>query len=122
MDGFTVTNANRFLETGHLDNGRLEAKIDSNRIGNGSNIDSGISQTETTGAASFADTLKEAVMTVNEAQKKSDKAMQDLATGKTDNIAEVMITAEKADIALKLMVQMRNKIIDAYQEVMKMQV
>ncbi len=48
--------------------------------------------------------------------------MQNLATGKTDNVADVMIAAEKADIALKVMVQVRNKIIDAYQEVMKMQV
>ena len=61
-------------------------------------------------------------MNVNEAQKNSDKAIQALATGKTDNVAEVMIATEKADIALKLMVQVRNKIIDAYQEVMKMQV
>ncbi|AFY02997.1 hypothetical protein Bdt_3322 [Bdellovibrio bacteriovorus str. Tiberius] len=59
---------------------------------------------------------------MNEMQKASDKAMQNLATGKTDNVADVMIAAEKADIALKVMVQVRNKIIDAYQEVMKMQV
>ncbi|MNT43876.1 Flagellar hook-basal body complex protein FliE [compost metagenome] len=71
---------------------------------------------------SFADTLKDAVGNVNELQKTSDKQMQALATGKTDNVADVMIAAEKADIALKVMVQVRNKIIDAYQEVMKMQV
>jgi flagellar hook-basal body complex protein FliE len=55
-------------------------------------------------------------------QKDSDKKMEDLATGKNHNIAEVMISAEKADISLKLMVQVRNKIIEAYQEIMKMQV
>ena len=71
---------------------------------------------------SFADTLKDAVGSVNEMQKASDKAIQNLATGKTDNVAEVMIASEKADIAFKVMVQVRNKIIDAYQEVMKMQV
>jgi flagellar hook-basal body complex protein FliE len=37
-------------------------------------------------------------------------------------VADVMITAEKADVALKLMVSVRNKIIEAYQEIMKMQV
>jgi flagellar hook-basal body complex protein FliE len=114
MDGFTVTNGNRFLETGRLDTGRINSGE--------SKIDSSSSQIETTGSGSFADTLKEAVMNVNEAQKNSDKAIQALATGKTDNVAEVMIATEKADIALKLMVQVRNKIIDAYQEVMKMQV
>ena len=48
--------------------------------------------------------------------------MEKLATGETKNIPEVMVAAEKADIALKLMVQVRNKMIDAYQEIMKMQV
>jgi flagellar hook-basal body complex protein FliE len=55
-------------------------------------------------------------------QKSSDDKIQQLATGKTDDIAGVMITAEKADIALRTMVQVRNKIIDAYQEIMRMQV
>ena len=68
-----------------------------------------------TGGAGF-------IGSVNELQKSSDKAIQNLATGRTDNIAEVMIASEKADIALRLMVQVRNKIIDAYQEIMKMQV
>lgn len=71
---------------------------------------------------SFADTLKKAVDGVNDIQKQSDKAMADLATGRTDNVADVMITAEKADIALRVMTQVRNKIIDAYNEIMKMQV
>ena len=70
----------------------------------------------------FDKTLKDAIDKVNELQIKADKAAQDLATGRTDNIAEVMIAAEKADIALRLMMQVRNKMIDAYQEIMKMQV
>ena len=48
--------------------------------------------------------------------------MQQLATGENKNIPDVMLAVEKADIAMKLMVQVRNKIIEAYQEVMKMQV
>lgn len=71
---------------------------------------------------SFADSLKKAVNTVDALQKDADVKMQELATGKSQNIHETMIAAEKADIALKLMVQVRNKIIDAYQEIMKMQV
>jgi flagellar hook-basal body complex protein FliE len=112
MDGFTVSNANKFLDTGRLNStgDRQSLQIDKT---NGS---------AATAGASFAETLNQAVGSVNEMQKTADKAMQDLATGKTDNIADVMIAAEKADIALKVMVQVRNKIIDAYQEVMKMQV
>lgn len=71
---------------------------------------------------SFADVLKDSIQAVDQLQKKSDHLMQELATGKTGNVSEVMIAAEQADIALKLMVQVRNKMIDAYQEIMKMQV
>lgn len=74
------------------------------------------------GEKSFAQTLKDAVSEVNQLQKVSDIKSQELATGKTQNISEVMIAAEKADISLRLMVQVRNKIIEAYQEMMKMQV
>lgn len=75
-----------------------------------------------TDGGSFQDTLGEAIQKVNDLQLKADKAAQDLATGRTDNIADVMIAAEKADIALRLMMQVRNKMIDSYQEIMKMQV
>ncbi len=107
MDGFTISNANRFLETGSLDNKIIKADPSS------SSKDAG---------PSFADTLKEAVGNVNQLHLDSDKKMQELSTGKTDDIAGVMLAAEKADIALRVMVQVRNKIIDAYQEIMKMQV
>ncbi|AHI07023.1 hypothetical protein BDW_12615 [Bdellovibrio bacteriovorus W] len=111
MEGFTVSNANRFIDTGMV------------RDSKSLSIEGPSSVGSTSGAGkSFADTLKDAVGNVNEMQKQSDVSMQNLATGKTDNVADVMIAAEKADIALKVMVQVRNKIIDAYQEVMKMQV
>ena len=120
MDGFTVSNANRFLETGRLPGDQKSiSSSSSSRDGMGSIAGTG-SASET--QKSFADTLNDAIQNVNELQKSSDKAMQNLATGRTDNVAEVMIASEKADIALKLMVQVRNKIIDAYQEIMKMQV
>lgn len=80
------------------------------------------SVSEKNSGASFSDTLKDAIQSVNQLQKDSDVKTQNLATGKSENLHETMIAAEKADIALRLMVQVRNKIIDAYQEVMKMQV
>ncbi|MGE5087463.1 MAG: flagellar hook-basal body complex protein FliE [Bacillota bacterium] len=111
MEGFTVSNANRFLETGNIrDSKSLSVE----------GVSSSSSSAES--GKSFADTLKEAVTSVNELQKSSDKFAQNVATGKTDDVAGAMIAAEKADIALRVMVQVRNKIIDAYQEVMKMQV
>lgn len=106
MDGLTISNANRFLETGSLDNKSVKIETPS---------------TQNAGP-SFADTLKEAVNNVNQLSLDADKKAQELATGKTDDIAGVMIATEKADVALRAMVQVRNKIIDAYQEIMKMQV
>lgn len=111
MEGFTVSNANRFLDTGNIRDSKSLSVEGSSSISSSS--ESG---------KSFADTLKEAVTSVNELQKSSDKFAQNVATGKTDDVAGAMIAAEKADIALRVMVQVRNKIIDAYQEVMKMQV
>ena len=115
MDGFTVSRANRFLETGSLDNKSMKINDGSSQVGS-------LGSSSPASGKSFADTLQDAVGKVNEMQLTAEKGAQDLATGRTDNIADVMIMTEKADIALKLMMQVRNKIIDAYQEVMKMQV
>ena len=74
------------------------------------------------GAASFADTLTESLGKVNDLQKEADKAIEEFATGKTRNIHETMIAVNKADIAFRLTMQVRNKIVEAYQEVMRTQV
>jgi flagellar hook-basal body complex protein FliE len=71
---------------------------------------------------SFGDTLTKAIGKVNELKKDSDLSIEKFITGQENNIHNVMIKAEKAEVAMKLMIKVRNKIIDAYQEVMKMQV
>jgi flagellar hook-basal body complex protein FliE len=70
---------------------------------------------------SFAETLKNSIEEVNRLQKEADKAIQHLAVGKGKGIHETMIALEKADISFQMMMQIRNKIIEAYQDVMKMQ-
>jgi flagellar hook-basal body complex protein FliE len=114
MDGLTISNSNALLERGQTMKEIRDSKI--------SVPPPATPGTSETGSKSFADTLKEAVNNVNTQQQEADKKMQDLAVGKNQDIADVMITAEKADISLKLMTSVRNKIIEAYQEVMKMQV
>jgi flagellar hook-basal body complex protein FliE len=74
------------------------------------------------GGTTFGETLKDAIHKVNDLQQTADVKMQQLATGETTDIADVKIAAEKADIALRLMTSVRNKMIDAYNEIMKMQV
>jgi len=120
MDGFTVSSANKWLNAGGIRDSKSSSYSDG--IPTLGQPIGGENNSATSTQKSFAATLNEAIGSVNEMQKTSDKAAQDLATGRTDNVADVMIATEKADIALKLMVQVRNKIIDAYQEVMKMQV
>ncbi len=111
MDGLSIRNSQRLLDTGKTVS---ELRADQFKVNK--------PQVNAKDSTSFADTLNEAIMEVNTLQKVADKKMQDLATGKNTNIAEVMTATEKADIALRLMTKVRNKIIDAYQEVMKMQV
>lgn len=110
MDGLTIRQSQNLIDTG-----KTSSELRSDQM----QPQKGVGGTD---GKSFADTLKDAVNTVNTLQKDSDRKMQELATGKSTNIPEVMMAAEKADIALRMMVQMRNKIIEAYQEVMKMQV
>ncbi|MBL7545583.1 MAG: flagellar hook-basal body complex protein FliE [Bdellovibrionaceae bacterium] len=123
MDGgFTIKNSNQFLNnSNYLDQRSMNVTPPTAEKISGINGTVSPTQTSEPGK-SFAATLSEAIKGVNELQKSSDKAAQDLATGRTDNVAEVMLAAEKADVALKVMVQVRNKIIDAYNEIMKMQV
>ncbi|MBN1114106.1 MAG: flagellar hook-basal body complex protein FliE [Oligoflexia bacterium] len=71
---------------------------------------------------SFTEMLSDSVKKVEDLQREADKAMINLATGKTEDIHETMIAVNKAEIAFQLMTQIRNKAIEAYKEIMKMQV
>lgn len=71
---------------------------------------------------SFSSILKDAIGEVNTLQQQSAAASMNLATGKLEDISQVTIAAEKASIALQLTMQVRNKVVDAYQEVMRMSV
>jgi flagellar hook-basal body complex protein FliE len=70
----------------------------------------------------FSDILAKSFETVNEQQHEADTAVRELVSGRTKNIHETMLTIERADASLKLAMQVRNKILDAYREVMRMQV
>ena len=72
--------------------------------------------------ANFADSLKGAIENLNTVQGESDKMTEALAAGKTQDLHNVMITAQKASITLETTVQIQQKVIDAYNEVMRMQI
>ncbi len=69
--------------------------------------------------ASFLDSLKNAIAETNELQKSADAAAKNFAAGK-GSLHETLIAMEKADLALRTITSVRGKLIDAYQEVMKM--
>ena len=70
----------------------------------------------------FTDMFANAISETNKKQVEADRAIEKLSSGEDKNIHEAMITLEEADISVRLLVQMRNKIIEAYQEIMRMQV
>jgi len=78
---------------------------------------------EVTGAEhNFANMLTEIVGEVETQQQAADKAVQQLHAGGAKNLHEAMIAMEQADISIRFMVQVRNKALEAYQEIMRMQV
>jgi len=70
----------------------------------------------------FGSILKTSIAEVNRLQADADNAINALATGKTDNFAEVMTAVNKADLAFKTLLQIRNKLLDAYNEVRQMRI
>ena len=74
------------------------------------------------GNKNFGEFLTQALGEVNKLENDSAKATFDLAAGKLQDVSQVTIATEKATIAMQLTMQVRNKMIDAYQEVMRMQV
>ena len=70
----------------------------------------------------FEDLLLDFVADVNGDLKEAAKAQDALLKGKVDNMVELMTTIEKADISLRFATELRNKALEAYQEIMRMQV
>ena len=70
----------------------------------------------------FGDMLKNMVNDTNQAQVNGDKAVEQLQAGDAQHLHEVMISAEEAEISLKMLVQMRNKALTAYEEIMRLQI
>ncbi len=72
--------------------------------------------------AGFGDILSSTISKVNQSQIVGDEAIVKLESGKAEHLHEVMIAVEEADISLRMLVQMRNKALSAYEEIMRMQI
>ena len=74
------------------------------------------------GAGGFMDSLKAAIGKVNDAQLQGGQAVDALLTGQTQDIHRTMVALEQANVSFQLMMQIRNKLVTAYEEIQHMQV
>ncbi len=95
-------------------------------IGSINSIVSGITSInasdEKTEGVRFGDILMNALNEVSQLEHESDALTEDFIAGRTDNIHQVLIASQKASISLSLVMEVRNKVLEAYQEIMRMQV
>jgi len=70
----------------------------------------------------FGTLLKDAISTVNDLSKQSEKEVQKIITGETDDLHTAVVAMQRADVSFQMMMQVRNKIVQAYQEVLRMPV
>ncbi len=71
---------------------------------------------------SFEDVLKEEIQETNDLMQKAEKAEADIATGEVQDLAAASITIQKAEMKMKMMLEVRNKAINAYKELLKTQI
>ncbi len=72
------------------------------------------------GAPSFKDTLSGFMSDVNSLQSKADESIEKMAAGEINDVHQVMNASEEAKVAFNMMMEIRNKVMEAYQEVMRM--
>jgi len=73
-------------------------------------------------SSSFAETLKSAIQDVNSLQVQAGKAVEQMVSGEAASIHDVMISVEKAKVSFDLLMEVRNKALDVYREMMKIQI
>ncbi|MDX2114372.1 MAG: flagellar hook-basal body complex protein FliE [Planctomycetota bacterium] len=82
----------------------------------------GPGQTEGQGPVSFKDLLMKNLGEVNELQKDATSAIEDLQTGRRNDVESVLIATAKADTAFRMLLAVRNKMMDAYEEIKQIRV
>jgi flagellar hook-basal body complex protein FliE len=94
-------------------------KIENTYLGHGLGKANPVQEKSST---SFVDILKESIQKAGEIEQTADKEVEKLAKMESKDVHSTMIAIEKADLTFQLMMQVRNKIISAYEEIMRMQV
>lgn len=93
------------------------------RLSESRGVDTKIKTEESSGSSTtFGDLLKDALQNANKDQLNADSATQELIAGRSRDLHGTVLAVEKADISFRLLTQVHNKVLDAYREIMKMQV
>ncbi len=74
------------------------------------------------GSTGFMDTLQHAISKANDIQLEAGQATEALMTGQTQNVHQTMVALQEADVSFQLMMQIRNKLVSAYEEIQRMQI
>lgn len=77
---------------------------------------------DASGGGGFLDTLKNAIGKANDVQMQANQAVDALVTGQTQDLHRTMVALQQADVSFQLMMQIRNKLVTAYEEIQRMQV
>ncbi|MBO8130558.1 MAG: flagellar hook-basal body complex protein FliE [Candidatus Marinimicrobia bacterium] len=81
-----------------------------------------IKKDQKTKEINFGETIKNFLEAVNSAQKESQEKVSDVITGKSDDLTEAMVKMEEARLSFNLMLEIRNKLVEAYKEIERMPV
>lgn len=81
-----------------------------------------VSSSSVSSPLSFADWMTKQLDEVQRSEKVAEQGLLDVATGNADNLHQVMINLEQAKLSFQLLLQVRNRALEAYQEVMRMQI
>lgn len=93
-----------------------------NNVADSQNITKTSKATPYEAQQSFASVLKDSINSVNDTQVQSDLLTQKMANGEDVDLHTVMIAAQKANITLSATLEIRNKVVEAYQEIMRMNI
>ncbi len=100
--------------------------VSASKIGLGDPLTNGIGASRATpglkSGVNFSDTLADIVKQTDELQKVADKTLEDFSTGKVEDMHEVMLSMTRADLSFQMLLEVRNKLVDAYTEIMRTQV
>lgn len=94
-------------------------RIENDGIGNTGYIENRVAGDE---EDTFSDMIQDAIHSVDQAQKTADQNVEEIVMGKSDNIHDAMISMQKARLSFQLMMEIRNKAIETYQELSRMQI